>query len=675
MREALDGARARTLGLVAHLSDEDLERVVDPIMSPIAWDLGHIAAYEDLWIAPPRSAAWTCCAPTSPRSTTRSRRRARCAATSSSCAAPSARLPGGRARARTVAVTEREGVTDLHELVLRHELQHTETMLQTMVLGGLPPPDGCGVPAPVAGRDDDWIALPAAEFLMGAGPDGFAYDNERPRHLVGLAAFRIARSPRHERDVADVHRGRRLRAPPVVVARGVDVEGGVRHRRLSRRRPHRGSGRARRPRLLVRGRRLRPLGRRSTADRGRVGEGGDLGPGSHGRTRPGLGVDRLGVPRLPGLPGVPVPRVLRALLRRPLSRPARRLVRHAPARRRPTFRNWDLPQRRQLFAGLRLATDHEPTNPPPGGPDDRRRPSRGRPGALAGRRRPRRPHPAVQGAAAQALLRRARLGAVRPDLRAARVLPDPHRAADPRTRGAELMEGVDELVELGRAPRRRRASCSRCGAVRPRATSRSTCRRPSCAAARTSWPTSTSTSTASSATSSATSTGCRAPSGRRAVAFLGGTIGNFPPGSRRRFLRLIGSLLAPGDRLLLGTDLVKDPAIIEAAYNDAAGVTAEFNRNVLAGRQPRAGRRLRPRRVRARRVLRPPARVGRDAPARPRAAGRAIGALGLEVDFAHREELRTEISAKFTSERIAADLAAAGLTLRSSPPTPASGSR
>lgn len=153
------------------------------------------------------------------------------------------------------------------------------------------------------------------------------------------------------------------------------------------------------------------------------------------------------------------------------------------------------------------------------------------------------------------------------------------------------------------------------------------------------------------------------PAGRRAVAFLGGTIGNFPPGSRRRFLRSVGRLLEPGDRLLLGTDLVKEPTLIEAAYNDAAGVTAEFNRNVLAvvNRELDGDfdldafehvaffdrsrewvemrlRALTPQRVR-------------------------IDALDLTVDFGHREELRTEISAKFTRERIAADLAAAGLRL------------
>ncbi len=69
--------------------------------------------------------------------------------------------------------------------------------------------------------------------------------------------------------------------------------------------------------------------------------------------------------------------------------------------------------------------------------------------------------------------------------------------------------------------------------------------------------------------------------GPRIVAFLGGTIGNFPPGSRRRVLREIARLLGDGDHLLLGTDLVKDPRTLEAAYDDSQGITAEFNRNVL----------------------------------------------------------------------------------------------
>jgi L-histidine N-alpha-methyltransferase len=151
--------------------------------------------------------------------------------------------------------------------------------------------------------------------------------------------------------------------------------------------------------------------------------------------------------------------------------------------------------------------------------------------------------------------------------------------------------------------------------------------------------------------------------GTRIVALLGGTIGNFPPGTRRRLLREIGGLLGPGDRLLLGTDLVKDPAVIEAAYDDSAGVTAEFNRNVLhvinreldADFIPDAFDHIaffdrRHEWVEMRLRARRPCTV-------------LIAELGLRVEFAAGEELRTEISAKFTRERLEEDFAAAGLRL------------
>jgi L-histidine Nalpha-methyltransferase len=150
--------------------------------------------------------------------------------------------------------------------------------------------------------------------------------------------------------------------------------------------------------------------------------------------------------------------------------------------------------------------------------------------------------------------------------------------------------------------------------------------------------------------------------GPRVVLFLGGTIGNFPPGSRRRFLRRTARLLRPGvDRLLLGTDLVKDVETLEAAYNDAEGVTAEFNLNVL-------------------RVINRELDADFDLGAfehvaffdhdrewiemRLRAQRRMdvhVGTLDLDIAFAAREEMRTEISAKFTPERLQGDLAAAGL--------------
>jgi L-histidine Nalpha-methyltransferase len=151
--------------------------------------------------------------------------------------------------------------------------------------------------------------------------------------------------------------------------------------------------------------------------------------------------------------------------------------------------------------------------------------------------------------------------------------------------------------------------------------------------------------------------------GPRIVAFLGGTIGNFPPGSRRRVLREITRLLGPEDHLLMGTDLVKDADVLEAAYDDAQGVTAEFNRNVLRvlNRELEAGfdpedfdhvalfdhehewieMRLRARREHT----------------------TLVRALDLPVHFHAGEEMRTEISAKFTPERLQGDFAAAGLEL------------
>ncbi len=151
--------------------------------------------------------------------------------------------------------------------------------------------------------------------------------------------------------------------------------------------------------------------------------------------------------------------------------------------------------------------------------------------------------------------------------------------------------------------------------------------------------------------------------GPRIVAFLGGTIGNFPPGSRRRVLREIANLLGADDHLLMGTDLVKDPDVLEAAYDDAEGVTAEFNRNVLRVLNRELDADFDPddfehvalfdrqhewieMRLRSRREH-----------------TTLVRELDLPVHFDAGEELRTEISAKFTPERLEGDLAAAGLSL------------
>ncbi|HET9444022.1 MAG TPA: L-histidine N(alpha)-methyltransferase [Acidimicrobiales bacterium] len=149
--------------------------------------------------------------------------------------------------------------------------------------------------------------------------------------------------------------------------------------------------------------------------------------------------------------------------------------------------------------------------------------------------------------------------------------------------------------------------------------------------------------------------------GRRLIAFLGGTIGNLHPPERAKLLGRLAQGMAPGDRFLLGVDLVKDRDRLVAAYDDAAGVTAAFNRNVLAVLNRELGARfdldafdhvarfddeeeniemwLRSRR---RQVV-------------------PVAALGIEVTFEEGEEMRTEISAKFRPEGLRAELEAAGL--------------
>ncbi|MEV6875709.1 L-histidine N(alpha)-methyltransferase [Amycolatopsis sp. NPDC051128] len=149
----------------------------------------------------------------------------------------------------------------------------------------------------------------------------------------------------------------------------------------------------------------------------------------------------------------------------------------------------------------------------------------------------------------------------------------------------------------------------------------------------------------------------------RVVAFLGGTIGNFLPAERATFLRSVREVLDEGEWLLLGTDLVKDPRILERAYDDAAGVTAEFDKNVLRVINARLGANFDPdefdhvsywdaenewieMRLRARRELTV-----------------EIPGADLTVSFAEGEHIRTEISAKFRPGGIEAELAAAGFAL------------
>jgi L-histidine N-alpha-methyltransferase len=149
--------------------------------------------------------------------------------------------------------------------------------------------------------------------------------------------------------------------------------------------------------------------------------------------------------------------------------------------------------------------------------------------------------------------------------------------------------------------------------------------------------------------------------GRRLIVFLGSTIGNFTTAPRASFLATLADTMAPGDALLLGTDLVKDADRLVRAYDDTQGVTARFNRNVLAvvNRELEADfdvdafahvARWNPDAQRIEMWLRA------TQPQRVR-----VKALDLSVDFADGEEMLTEVSCKFRPDDVAAELATAGL--------------
>ncbi len=151
--------------------------------------------------------------------------------------------------------------------------------------------------------------------------------------------------------------------------------------------------------------------------------------------------------------------------------------------------------------------------------------------------------------------------------------------------------------------------------------------------------------------------------GTTLVAFLGGTIGNLTPPERAKFLGELADQLQSGDWLLLGTDLVKDPGRLVRAYDDGAGVTAEFNRNVLRVLNRELDGDLVPERF---------GHVARWDPDEQwiemhlRSEGEQqarLHALDLDLDFADGELVHTEISAKFTRGRIEGELAGAGLEL------------
>jgi gamma-glutamyl hercynylcysteine S-oxide synthase len=187
----LEEARERTLALVEPVSDEDLQRVHDPLMSPLVWDLGHIAAFEDLWVC---------------RETGRELLRPDLAEVYDATETPRPRrgeLPYLRreealaymrdVRERATAALD-EIPAFIGEMLAQHEHQHNETMLQTLQLAEP------GVYAPARRRPEGSAPRGSVEIVagpaeIGDASQGFAYDNERPRHEVELGAYRIDRAP------------------------------------------------------------------------------------------------------------------------------------------------------------------------------------------------------------------------------------------------------------------------------------------------------------------------------------------------------------------------------------------------------------------------------------------------------------------------------------------------
>jgi gamma-glutamyl hercynylcysteine S-oxide synthase len=202
---ALDEARRRTLALVASVSDEDLERVHSTLMSPLVWDLGHIAAFEDLWLVH--------------RFGGRPLLREGLADVYDAFETPRAgrgELPFLRpaeardyldeVRSRTLEVISGSGVGDgvIAELVLRHEHQHNETMLQTLQLAHLADyrladPATPDTPRPSRPSPSytglEMVEVPSGPCTIGAPAEGFAYDNERPRHRTDVRDYLIGKTP------------------------------------------------------------------------------------------------------------------------------------------------------------------------------------------------------------------------------------------------------------------------------------------------------------------------------------------------------------------------------------------------------------------------------------------------------------------------------------------------
>ena len=205
--QRLAEARERTLELIESLDDAQLNRVYSPILSPLAWDLGHIANFEELWLVQTVGHR-------EPLHGELGRfydaienpRRSRGELPILRDAELRAYLAEVRERTLEVlaGVDLSEEAADpllrggfVYEMLLAHEHQHNETMLQLlqMVERYEPARRDPGPAAEPAADGPEMVVVAGGEWAIGASPEGFAYDNERPRHTVELGAFEIDRTP------------------------------------------------------------------------------------------------------------------------------------------------------------------------------------------------------------------------------------------------------------------------------------------------------------------------------------------------------------------------------------------------------------------------------------------------------------------------------------------------
>jgi iron(II)-dependent oxidoreductase len=340
--ERLAQARQRTLALIGALDDEQLNRVYSPLLSPLAWDLGHIANFEELWLVrriggrePLRGELGRL------YDAIENPRRSRGELPILRDAELRAYMDGVRERALEVLAEVEVGpdaserlLRDgfVYEMLIAHELQHTETMLQLLELVEdyeLPLPLG----TTAVDRDgSETVAVAAGRYAVGASARGFAYDNERPRHEVELAAFEIDRNPVTNAAFAEflaatgaAPREDREREPdhPVLHVSWQEADAFARWA----------------------GKRL-PTEFEWEAARQLLDGVGQVWEWTSSEFRP-----------YPGFEAFPYPEYSEAFFGDEY-----RVLRGAswathPWVVRPSFRNWDLPQRSQIFSGFRCARD------------------------------------------------------------------------------------------------------------------------------------------------------------------------------------------------------------------------------------------------------------------------------------------------------------------------------